>query len=189
LAAESFRVRRHGYTLFELLLVVAVMAVLGILAWSGVEGMYQRHQLRQAAEVVRIDVAQCRLGTIEHGRSYEFRFQPGGRIYQISPFDQVAATDPTFIPRAGELPESMHFESAAPGPDILPIRADVPSTSSPPANGTTTDWSEAVLFLPDGTATPAVFDVVDAEGQFVRLSVRALTGSVSSDTVQRKTSR
>ena len=48
-------------------------------------------------------------------------------------------------------------------------------------------WSQPILFYPDGTAVSAAFNVVDTKKQFVRISVRELTGAVSVDQIRQET--
>ena len=173
----SSAMRRRAYTLLELLLVMAVMLVLVGMAWSGMQGIYQRHQLREAAESVRIRLTKARLQAIDSGWIYQFRFEPGGRAYQVTPLDSV--TSSTSTGPDGQLPESMRFE---------PVRDTSERVGQTAAINSAGAWSDPILFAPDGSSNSSAFDVVDRQDRSVRLSVRGLTAAVSTDTLRRRTS-
>jgi prepilin-type N-terminal cleavage/methylation domain-containing protein len=168
---------RRGYTLFEVLLVLAVLLIVVGLAWSSLADIYKYQQLASAAQDVRSQLTAARAQAIESGAILQFVYEPGGRAYSVLPLEQVseAATQQPTID--GDLPERIRFEfpgadttlnaSTAPTSDGLTIVVDNNSAAAP------------ILFAPDGTASDSAFDILDDEGRFVRVSVRGLTAAVS----------
>src|SRR4051794_15075176 len=75
---------RHGFTLLEVLLVVAVIVILGAMAYPSIEAMYGDVRLSAAADQVRARWADARTKAIEDGRPYRFATQPDGQ-FRIAP--------------------------------------------------------------------------------------------------------
>ena len=171
--------RRTAYTLLELLLVMTLMVVLAGVSWTGAEGMYQRHQLREAVGEVANSLLRCRASAVESGAAYQFRFEVGGRRYLFSPFDVASDADLTPC----ELPESMFFQLV----DDQDTANGATSSTTFVADQLAADgWSLPLLFTPDGLATDGTFEVVDEEERYVSLSVRGLTASVSVTDLRRR---
>lgn len=123
---------RGGYSLLELLLVLAVLTALLGLAWPAMQRTYADLELKQGSEKVRGELVQARLYAIDSGRSYQFRYEPAGRRYVAVPLDPdgpaggtgagmasvsvgAPATPPTASKRlAGRLSEGLRFEPASP---------------------------------------------------------------------------
>jgi prepilin-type N-terminal cleavage/methylation domain-containing protein len=186
-------IRRGGYTLIELLLAVALLAVLvGITVPSALR-LYADSQLSEAAELVRQQVAGARIRAIDSGLIYQFRYEPDGRRFIVCPFereteasnDAATGTGVTtgvgkFTKFAGELPDGFRFIACCIGTtatgqqvaeeflDGLPNAGDLASVA----------WSPPITFAPDGTAVDAAFEVEDPRKYVMRFEVRGLTGAV-----------
>ncbi|MCA9102784.1 MAG: prepilin-type N-terminal cleavage/methylation domain-containing protein [Pirellulales bacterium] len=194
------RGRRRGYTLLELMLVLAILLVMASLAWPRVEGVYERHRLRKAAEDVRVHLTGSRLRALEEGTVYQFRFQPDGRSYDVAPL----ATGATAV-LSGTLPESMHFAvddaqtAGTSGTAGMTSAASITSLADGGALANTGLTSYAgltassatvpILFLPDGTADDTSLYVVDDLGRRLRVSVRGLTAAVTVASAEREGGR
>src|SRR4051794_11573982 len=75
---------RHGFTLLELLLVMALIVVLGAMAFPPIEAMYADARLVAAADQIRARWADARNQAIDEGRAYRFAIQPDGH-FRIAP--------------------------------------------------------------------------------------------------------
>ena len=188
--------RQSGYTLLELLFVLAILLLLAGMAWPRVQGLYERHQLQSATEDVRVRLTGTRFRAIDSGLIYQFRYEPGGQNYIVVPYDVVTGTSadegtqqqpPTYV---GRLPASMRFEA----PDGVAVTTEQMGSGGLAYIDTAgelrdTAWSAPILFIPDGTATDDAFDVIDEEDRFMRLSVRGLTAAVTVSQIVRRSTR
>ena len=76
--------RRAGFTLLEMLIVAAVLAVMATMSWPALRSQLDKSQLRGAAKQIRDRLARTRLRSIETGEVLRFRYVPGGAAYQVS---------------------------------------------------------------------------------------------------------
>jgi type II secretory pathway pseudopilin PulG len=103
--------------LFEMLIVLALLATAMAVSWPAVQRLASRQNLAQAAETARIRLLSARIHAIEQGLPYQFRFEPDGSRFVILPGD--AATEPTLPPgggtvrlpvASGKLPGKVQFD-------------------------------------------------------------------------------
>ena len=172
------RRRRRGYTLLEMLLVLALLVILGALAYPSVDGMYGGVKLRAAADGVRGALMQARGHAIDETRSYRFAVVPGGGKYRVAPDspdywgggDVPAPDDPNNPPLVleGELPRGIPFVLGDTG------------GAAPSGGGDSGSWASVVTFLPDGTAS-ADTDIVlrTRANRPLVVHVRSFTGTVN----------
>lgn len=177
------RSRRRGYTLFEVVLVCAVLVLLATMAYPSIRGMYPSFKLRGAVDAVRAAWAHARARAIEEGRPYRFAVEEGGTHYRIAPDrdDYWSGSPPQNDPDGhgmvleDALPSGVHFSvngnASSPPPDDARVK-DVKT----PASG---NWSAAAVFLPDGTAKQDVRILFQIKGaRPAELQLRGLTGTV-----------
>ena len=67
---------RRGYTLLELVLVLAVVVMVSAIAYPSLKGMYGHYKMTGAVDSVRAAWAQARAHAIEEGRPYRFAVVP-----------------------------------------------------------------------------------------------------------------
>src|SRR5262245_9272864 len=80
----------RGYTLFELLVVVAILATLVAPAWPALERFYLEYRVRQAGQLVQARLAGTRVHAVDTGFDYQFRFEPEGQRFLVLPYDSQA---------------------------------------------------------------------------------------------------
>jgi type II secretory pathway pseudopilin PulG len=199
--------RVAGYTLLELLLVLAILvAVAGAVTPTVVTRMGE-YRLKQGAEAARFALAATRIHAIDLSSVYQFRFEPGGRRYLAVPTDSEAVSSaqtakqssPTGgLPRSyieyGELPEDIKFQAAPPPPSsgsigarsdaLTPAWSDnawstALSRASNVGDFASATWSAPIVFRADGTAVDAAVNVIGPQGEGYQIKVRELTGEVS----------
>ncbi len=182
---------RRGFTLIELLLVFSLLLMVTAVAWPSVRRMVQRHQLQQAAFVAQTRLSSARLNAIRQGAAYEFRYEPGGRMYLVMPVEHepaiaalIANDRPSPLDAEvswGELAEGMYFAARAHG-SLAGSRLNESQLRRVPGAWALQNiqWSPPVRFFPNGSATESEFSVVDSTNRAIRVSVHRLTGAVST---------
>ncbi len=160
---------RRGFTLMEMVLVMALIVIAGSLAAPWIDSMWHPNQVSAAIDAVRVTWEQTRARAMEEGRPYRYSIVEGGSKFQIRADD--ADTNPVGegYKIDGELPEPCFFVSGGTG--IID-----PATTATQGDG----FVSKIVFLPDGTAREDVELSFGRPGlPRVTLRLRALTGSVS----------
>jgi prepilin-type N-terminal cleavage/methylation domain-containing protein len=192
--------RSFGYTLLELLLVVAILVIFASAVAPTVVARMSEYRLKQAAETARFALTTTRIHAIDVSSIYQFRFEPGGRRFLAVPTDGdvMTGTSPQTRSTAeyGQLPENLSFQvvtqqfPAGLSPTIPGMTTGMPAASTDSAwsaavarvpnagDFRSVIWSPPILFRPDGTAMDAALNVVDQHGDGFQLKVRELTGEV-----------
>src|SRR5262249_21638247 len=151
------RQRRPAYTLFELILVLAILIILSAIAFPSLDSMYAGYRLSAAADQVRAAWVSGRAQAVDEGRPYRFavvlgkgnyRLAPGSREYWGGgqpPAGDARSNPPLVLDEA--LPRTVRFAT----PESLGYAGgdggEIPPGSVPPSA-----WVPLVTFLPDGTA-------------------------------------
>ncbi len=162
--------RRPAYTLFELVLTAAVIAITTALAVPSLDALYPTYKQNAAVDAVRAAWALGRAHAIEEGRPYRFAVTPGSGDFRLAPDDDTAdggdGQGPRPMVRDDHLTEGVTFALAQDG-------------GQPSAGG----MSTVAVFLPDGTARDDAEVSIQVKGARPKsVKLRALTGAV---TVQR----
>ncbi|HEY1381191.1 MAG TPA: GspH/FimT family pseudopilin [Gemmataceae bacterium] len=172
---------RRGFTLLEVLLVVAVIVILAAMAYPSIEAMYGDVRLSAAADQVRARWADARTKAIEEGRPYRFATQPDGQF-------RIAPDAADFWSGGGGSGASESNDADTPP---LVVEESLPKgigfsdeTNNSGDNSDGGPWTTVLKFLPDGTASADKTITLQAEGyRSVQLRVRALTGAVTVETL------
>jgi prepilin-type N-terminal cleavage/methylation domain-containing protein len=180
---------RSAYTLLEMLIVLAALAVLTALTWPAVRGMLGKSELRDAAKQVRVALARARLEAIESGVPQRFRYATGAGRFEVGPLstsrdDRGVAPQPARrLSRTGEpavqsLPHGVWFV----GPEVRQSRAESPSSREPSGEG---GWSAPVVFHPNGRSNNARIQLAGPGGLYVEVALRGLTGTTKIGPIER----
>ncbi len=178
---------RHsrGFTLLEILLVIAVMVTIAALATPNLIGMLESHKLRKSGDGLRASFAVARNKAMKSGRIQMFRYQYNEGAFMVKPWLmdddalEVSALD------AGE--ESQILAAAAPEqlPDgVLFLASETLSDERTEAiyDSIATElsqdqvWSQPILFYPDGSSSSARVVLGNNRNQVVLVTLRGLTG-------------
>lgn len=169
---------RNGFTILEVVLVLAIMVLLMAVSYPSIETMYGEVRLNAAADQIRARWAEARTQAIEEGRPYRFAVQPDGR-YRVAPdtsefwsgggtgdANTVNETDSPPLDVEESLPKGVKFSDGG-----------LANAGDPGDSG---GWTTVVRLQPDGSASQDVEIVFEAPGcRPLSLKLRALTGSVS----------
>jgi len=161
----------RGYTLFEVLLVMAILVAVGAIAVPVFTQAFEIERLRKAGDVLRTAWAKARLEAMTTGLTYVFRFEYGVDRFVISVWDTSGAetetADATIISeRAGQLPNGTLFYA---GEKVLDAR----TTETEGISGQT---APQIFFYPDGTTSTAQVQLTNKNDRFLTVELRGLTG-------------
>ena len=192
-----FLTRRRAFTLVEVLLVLAILAVVSAIAWPALQRPFANMRLHSAADAVRSEWCQARVDAMRSGHTYAFRYEVGGEHFRLAP-DGVApaapagAADPPAAaaqddcPEATEdastgqegksLPEGIKFMAGEVTSDAASVAAESETESSPEAGDC---WSDPIFFYPDGTTSDAHVTLANDRRAAIGLLLRGITGTVT----------
>jgi general secretion pathway protein H len=130
------RNQRKGLSLFELVVVLAILVIAIAVAVPLMSGMFGDTPTRAAADMVKSRWAEARAKAMEEGKPYRFQVTDNTH-FRIAPDDDFDNDDSA---TKDELPRAVTFGNNQGG------------------NGQagSTDGNYTVVFLPDGTATTNV---------------------------------
>jgi len=181
--------RRSAFTLFEIVLVMAVLVIASALCYPSLKAMLPSYKLNGAVDSVRSAWAEARARAISEGRPYRFSIEPNGNHYRVAP--DSADNWPGSSESCNDPAKGLIFQKALPGvrftlngdsqggPPDLPNDKD---DKERPASGT---WTTGVVFLPDGSAKDDVKVTFHVRGaRPTALQLRGITGNVSVQVVK-----
>lgn len=177
---------RSGWTLLELLLVLAILIVVAGIALVNFDSAYDEVKLNSAADTVRRSWAQARAEAIDTGIAYRFAVQPGTSRFRIAPdlpeyWSAGAAPTAESTESGQQLPI---VEDELPEKIVFDFGGGVSALDDAGVNAAATDWTPVLTFLPVGTAS-ADRDITLRlkNARPVRVRIRALTCSVKVETL------
>jgi prepilin-type N-terminal cleavage/methylation domain-containing protein len=178
--------KRPGYTLLELVLVVAVLGIVAAISYPVVTSMYAYEKVKSAADIVRANLAKARSHAMSEGRPYKMAVVHNKGSYRIAP------DSPSFWSGSGSGDQGSGGSGPLVATEKLPygIRFSTggaaAAASSSMDDDTSADsedwesWSSTATFLPDGTATEDTDITLQVSGSRpVVLKLRAMTGAVT----------
>lgn len=199
--------------MIELLLVLALLAVVVSLGIPSLRKLATKSQLRESARRLRVRLMEARLTAIESERITYFRYQIGGDRYEVGQQDSgpISAGGPAAEAsdddQAGwadtaeteSLPLGVSFadpsSAVTPGATVessIAARGNVDLPSADQAGGSQmggdtpsneADWAAPLLFLPNGRTHNARIAMVSPPYR-IELRVRGLTGAIQVSAVE-----
>ncbi|MCX7427879.1 MAG: prepilin-type N-terminal cleavage/methylation domain-containing protein [Planctomycetia bacterium] len=188
----------RGYTLVEMLIILAVLVLMAGVAWPVLRAPWRRTQVEDAANHARVTLARVRVKAIESGTAWQFCFLPGTGLFAYRPV--VPGRDARRMAEAGpsqdsldeetvegELPHGVFFRdpreretfNSLDTSDAAPLPAEEISRLD------AADWSEPILFYPNGRAANARLELQGPKGLSVDVTLRGLTGMAKVGKLQR----
>jgi prepilin-type N-terminal cleavage/methylation domain-containing protein len=169
------RTRRQGYTLLELMAVMAALVVLGVMILPTLSGIRGNTNLKGGADTIRALLAQARAKAIEDGKNYKLTFSTDGRIVRIEP-DVNAITGEAVQPDADDRP-IVRQEELPKGVTVAIL--ELLDDGAPIDDGS--GVQRVATLLPDGTCREdSVFiQLTEANLKPLTLRIRGLTGNIT----------
>ena len=169
---------RHGYTMFELVLVLAVIVIAASLSMPAIDALLASNNVSAARDMVRTQWAEMRARALEEGRPYRFAVTENTGKFRVAPDDDVywggsgnkPAEDKPLIVE-GELPPGVLFTTS---------EAAFNGSEQAPAPGP--EWGLTVaVYLADGVGRDDAQVFFGKAGQRpLGLRMRGLTGAVTT---------
>ena len=193
---------RRGYTLLEMLILVALLALVAGLSWPSLRRLSQKRELLESARQIRVELLRTRLEAIESGTARQFRYQLGSGLFESTPFsaaDTIQAGDaweedaelpPGSLSDLGPVDQGSDSDGDETG---LPPGVFFVSPDSDPQAVTETaiedvdsnlQWSAPILFYPNGRTLNARLELSNG-GHAVDITLRGLTGTARIGQVRR----
>jgi Tfp pilus assembly protein FimT len=146
------RTKRKGTSLFEIIVVMAIVLIAVAIAVPSLQSMMGDTPVKAAADQVKSRWAEARAKAIEQGKPYRFQITDSNR-YRVAPDDDFDGDGGL----NDKLPQDVSFGT--------------------PENGSQ-DGNVSILFLPDGTATSDIELPLNGQGCApVTLKLNKTTGA------------
>lgn len=161
-----------GFTLTELLLVIAVISVVGGLGGGMYAGTYKRLLVERAARQFFLSAKYARIMAIEHGRPYELRLDAGNKGFALTTtqWNQQTAAGESVVVRDYYV-KPVQFEG-----DVQ--FEDVKILTLAPEQVPDLEAEQRIVFLPNGTAETAMIQIGDGKTHYT-IAVMAATGKAT----------
>ncbi len=165
--------KRSAYTLFELVLVLALLLVGASLTFPLTQTLFADTRLTAAGDMVRGNLVEARNRAVEEGRAYLFAWSPQEAAFLVGPLDLASRQDPPFADGdnadqvvRGELPKDVVF-----GDMLTATPSSVPGSQ----------W-QRIVFRPDGGTGEGDVEISFGKpgGAGAALRLRNLTGAIST---------
>ncbi len=161
--------RRSGFTVLEVLLVLAILIVIMAVAYPTLDGMYGDARVQAAADDVRGAWAEARVRAIDTGIPYRFAVKPNQEKYRVAPDSSEFWGGSDDSDADGRIDDGQTITGSLPKNIVFTLDTDAPDSGG--------GWRTVATFLPDGTSKDDARVVLRADGcQPLVVSVRSLTG-------------
>ena len=169
------RPARPGYTLVEILAVLAVLVILASFLGPTLSGMNRDTRVKAAADTIRARANDARAAAVGGNKTYRLALSSNNLQLRIAPDDAAFDTQATTDGDDAEKPV-VAVEAFPPGVTVrqIPTGAQVPV-----ADGS--GWVRVATFLPDGTCREdqVVLEVRELGVTPYWVRIRGLTGGTS----------
>jgi Tfp pilus assembly protein FimT len=169
---------RGGFTLFEVLLVMAIIIIMMSVAIPTIQSWYGDSRVKGAADDIRGAWAEARAHAIDEGVNYRFAVNYDTGRFKVGPDDSDH----------WENSDDSQDADSTTGTGPLTLRKTIAKgikftrppdfNTAPDANG----WTTLINFLPDGTCKEDSTTVINADGfPTITLRMRGLTGTATTE--------
>ncbi len=175
--------RRGGFTILEMVLVLAVITMLSAMAYPTMTGWFKGETLKTGSDTIREAIAMARYLAIEEGEPYRLCIVDGGGNLRAAPdreeFWSGGSGDDS-EEHEDSLPDgvAVSMDQGVSDPEIMDFGDR--KTAQEVGSVNPSSWVQVAVFFPDGRADTDA--TLMCEGLGVRsiiIHLRALTGTSS----------
>lgn len=170
-----------GFTLLELLLVLALIVLILAIGFPAMRGLYVKSQLKAGAQQVQSELYQVRLDAMKYGKPMIFRYSYGTSVYEVMPkeiYDKQQAEKEQEVALAVSS-EPQHVPATADNARLY--QKTLYRKTLPEQLVFASSSKEPLLFFPNGRTSEAEI-VLQTPGRTpyqITLHLRGLTGTAS----------
>ena len=187
---------RRGFTLMEVLLVMAILIAMVAMAWPALMDSLETDALRRSGDKLRSVLAGARVRAMQNGVIHAFRYEPETGTYVVEPwqddYSEVNATDPTQLlvqtqpdlmggaaQNDQPLEQNANAEELYEGVTFSVVESQYSSRALALLAETSAD--QVIFFYPDGTATAAtvriqIGSVENQDDVYLEVTLNGMTG-------------
>jgi type II secretory pathway pseudopilin PulG len=179
---------RRAITLLELMLALAILVAMAAISAPTINRTWERYRVKLAGDQLRAAFSRAHVQAMRTGQTQVMRFEVGGDQYAVQPWvagdeminasaqEAFEQTQPQYQSEAVKperLPDDVIFELAEAKFDTRATEIEEEALRQRDGQ---TQWSQPILFYPDGTSSQAKVVVANKRGQAVQVTLRKLTG-------------
>lgn len=169
---------RKGVTLLEILLVVAVIAILAALSVPLWRNMLESEKVTRSGDIIRAEIGAARVNAIRESTEFVFCYIPEtGQFWNeplsnsTSPLLVDAPTSKVSLPPSNSLPQGVTFMQGE-------VQESTRSMDAEEETGASTNCTR-IIFYPDGSAQNASVKITNEFEDIIQITVRGVTGTTS----------
>lgn len=200
---------RSGFTLLELMLVLAIIAAIGAITFPAFSNVFERQRLQASAEKIRLELDRARLLAMRTGQAQMFECAIGQGKFSVHPLSQQSDMTNTgdgakVITQFGVVAETtesgalMAAEPNALSGDVKDLEEKITFVSCVVATDSraynlaqqsmagqvsTANVGQVIIFYPDGSTSNAEVRLQNSRGEVRAVRLRGLTGHVKVLTI------
>ena len=163
--------KNSGFTLTEMLLVVALIAVLSGLSGGLYVGTYQRLLVERAARDFLLTAKYARIMAVERQQSYELQLDPNGTGFVLTTSGSSMGTDAAEqVVVSDYYCKPVKFQG-----EVKFEKVQIGAAESQPGEG---EEMQLIIFQPTGSADSAVVQIGDSKTHY-SIGIAAPTGKAT----------
>lgn len=176
LLRQIMHIRRPGYTLIELLLVLALVVIAAAVVAPSVMQGGDRAELEDAADKLAAMWGRARLDAVSSGTTLMFQCELGGGLCRVQDPTAMLGMETEEaeqgVPTQGR--QELEFENVV----VQALAVAEPAGSEPACyDGAASAITPVVVFHPDGATSDAEVILEHANGMQMKVILRGLTGA------------
>ncbi len=181
---------RRGFTLLEVVLVLAIIVAVGAVAAPIFQGTLRGERLRKGVELISIDWTRTRAKAMEMGETQVWLCELSDGSYSSSVYSGVQGLSPSDAASLVSASTGLSSSDASSGSfgqsampdgvsisDVLISDADTVVMMSQSTNSMESG-SATIFFYPDGTSSSARLTVTNEEEQTMSVMLNGLSGTI-----------
>lgn len=173
-AAVRNHKQRSGFTLLELMVVLAIIVLLSVMAFPSFSGLKGNADQKAAADELRARIADARGLAMQESVPYRLAVSTDGTKVRVAPDTPEFATTPCSAESYGG---AKAIETILKNATVT-VAEDAQDSDAP---GEKDAWFTVATFLPNGTCreSGATVEVKETSFPSIRIHLRGLTGTAS----------